>query len=100
VASPRRASIPADVRREVWARDDGRCTWLGRDGRRCGSRWKLEIDHVQPDALGGTFDPGNLRLLCRAHNLLHARNVFGEDGVTERIARHRRSSVGASLIPG
>ena len=74
-SSPR--SIPASVRREVWARDQGCCAWRSKDGRRCGGRWKLELDHIKPVALGGTPTADNLRLLCRSHNLLHAEQVFG-----------------------
>jgi len=60
------AAIPAEVRRQVWERDGGRCAWTGPDGKRCGSRWKLEVDHVQPPSRGGTSTLGNLRLACRS----------------------------------
>jgi hypothetical protein len=70
-------TIPAAVRREVWARDNGCCSWRSRDGRRCGSRWKLELDHIQPVALGGDSTVANLRLICRAHNVRHAEQIFG-----------------------
>jgi hypothetical protein len=69
--------IPAHVRREVWARDGGRCTFEAPDGTRCGSRWKLEFDHVVPNATDGPATVANLRLRCRTHNLLHAEQVFG-----------------------
>ncbi|WP_242360615.1 HNH endonuclease [Anaeromyxobacter sp. SG17] len=71
-----RTTIPAIVRRAVWKRDGGRCAWVGPDGCRCNSRWKLELDHIQPAALGGPPTVENLRLACRAHNLLHA-STFG-----------------------
>ena len=72
-----RQSIPAAVRREVWKRDEGRCTWRGPDGQRCGSTWKVELDHFRPAALGGSSTVENLRILCRAHNTLSAEHVFG-----------------------
>jgi hypothetical protein len=50
---PARRAIPAEVRRQVWARDGACCAWRGPDGKRCGSRWKLELDHIRPLALGG-----------------------------------------------
>jgi 5-methylcytosine-specific restriction endonuclease McrA len=81
-----RGSIPAEVRREVWKRDAGQCTWTAPDGRRCGSRWQLELDHVVPVALGGASTADGLRLLCRTHNQLHAEQVFGAD----HMARFRR----------
>src|SRR6478735_691835 len=43
----------AEVAREVYARDEGRCTFVAQNGRRCGAREFLEFDHVQPCALGG-----------------------------------------------
>ena len=72
-----RQPIPAAVRREVWKRDEGRCTWRGPDGQRCGSTWKVELDHLRPAALGGSSTVENLRILCRAHNTLSAEHVFG-----------------------
>src|SRR5688572_30937653 len=55
---PRRVSararhIPAHVKREVWMRDQGRCTFVGSNGHRCEARRFLEFDHVRPVALGG-----------------------------------------------
>ncbi len=56
-------SIPAAVKREVWRRDQGCCTFVDRDsGRRCGSRFCLEMDHIVPVAVGGGAEPGNLVL--------------------------------------
>ena len=65
----RSRAIPAAVRRQVWERDRGCCSYVDRgSGRRCGSRHLLEIDHVVPYALGGSAEPDNLRLLCAAHH--------------------------------
>lgn len=69
--------IPMWVRRAVWKRDQGSCAFTADDGRRCGERSWLEFDHVRPYAKGGRGDdPGNVRLLCRAHNQLAARDAF------------------------
>ena len=63
--------IPAAVKREVWRRDQGCCSYVDRHGgRRCGSRYRLEIDHIVPFALGGGAEPANLRLRCEAHHRL------------------------------
>ena len=70
-AKPRASgrAIPAAVRRQVWQRDGGRCSYLDRQtGRRCNSRHMIEMDHILPYALGGGADPENLRLVCRAHH--------------------------------
>ncbi|WP_242356039.1 MULTISPECIES: HNH endonuclease [unclassified Anaeromyxobacter] len=83
-----RTTIPAIVRRAVWKRDGGRCAWVGQDGCRCNSRWKLEVDHIQPAALGGPSTVENLRVACRAHNLLHAERTFGR----EHMDRFRRDT--------
>ena len=80
--------VPAPVKREVWKRDGGQCTFLGRDGHRCGERRFLEFDHVQPVALGGEATVDDLRLRCRVHNQYEAERVFG----TEFMARKREGA--------
>jgi hypothetical protein len=70
--------IPRWVRDRVWRRDEARCAFVSADGRRCGGRGGLELDHIVPWARGGSSDdPANIRLLCRAHNLHLARGMFG-----------------------
>jgi 5-methylcytosine-specific restriction endonuclease McrA len=76
-SAPRSRHIPATVRREVFARDGAQCTFIAADGRRCSARALLELDHAEPWALGGPSTPANLRLRCRAHNQLAARQRFG-----------------------
>ena len=58
----RRRYVPAHVRREVWERDQGQCTFVGANGRRCGERRFLEYDHVDPVARGGVASPERMRL--------------------------------------
>jgi len=72
---PRR--IPAEVRRRVWQRDQGRCTFRSDAGHRCEATSHLEFDHVEPVARGGGSTPSNLRPRCRAHNPLDAERVHG-----------------------
>jgi hypothetical protein len=45
--------VAAAVAREVYVRDQGRCTFCADDGRRCGERRLLQVDHVVPHAHGG-----------------------------------------------
>jgi hypothetical protein len=74
-ASSRR--IPLWVQEEVWRHDGGKCSYIGPSGIRCKETGWLEFDHIIPWALGGrSDDPGNIRLLCRAHNQAEARRVF------------------------
>jgi 5-methylcytosine-specific restriction endonuclease McrA len=75
--TPSARQIPARVRDEVYARDDGRCTFVGPDGRRCAATRSLQIDHVIPVARGGSGDIDNLRLMCAQHNRLLAERLFG-----------------------
>ncbi len=82
-------AIPVEVRRAVWKRDGGRCTWTAPDGRRCESRWKLEYDHIEPPLFGGNSTVDNLRLRCRGHNLLHAEQTYGREHM-DRFRRERR----------
>ncbi len=70
--------VAAAIKRVVWKRDGGQCTFTAPDGRRCACKRDLEYDHVQPFACNGSTDAGNLRLLCRAHNQFEAERVFGE----------------------
>jgi hypothetical protein len=69
--------IPAAVRHQVWRRDEGCCTYLDKTGQRCCSRYRLQLDHIIPFALGGEHTVENLRLRCLAHNQLHAVECFG-----------------------
>lgn len=97
VARPRRepppsgpGHVPAHVKREVWKRDGGRCQWeLESGGMICGSTLRVEIDHRTARARGGPPTVENLRCLCRFHNDLAARVVFG-DAVMDRYTRGRR----------
>ncbi|MBK7579585.1 MAG: HNH endonuclease [Myxococcales bacterium] len=87
-ARPRRSDgehVSNPTRREVFARDGERCTYTSSHGERCTARAFLELDHKQPRALGGSADPDNLRVLCRAHNLLAAEAVFGRDLISRPI---------------
>lgn len=46
-------------------------------GKMCGSRWNLQIDHIQPVWAQGTNDPHNLQILCGNHNLFKYRKESG-----------------------
>jgi 5-methylcytosine-specific restriction endonuclease McrA len=77
VAGTKGRSIPAEVKREVWLRDGGRCAFAGSAGR-CGETAFLEYHHVIPYAVGGPTDASNLQLHCRAHNRHEAQLYFGQ----------------------
>jgi hypothetical protein len=86
----RSAYIPRAARRAVYERDGLGCSWVDADGVPCGSQAWLEFDHRQPAGKRGSSEPDNLRLLCRAHNLLAAEHAYGRDHI-ERCARRRET---------
>lgn len=56
-----RERISEEVRIAVWRRDGGKCA-------RCGSREKLEYDHIVPVSKGGGNTVRNIELLCERCN--------------------------------
>jgi hypothetical protein len=97
-AGERGRYLAAAMRRETHTRDGGQCAFVSADGRRCTARAFLEFDHVKPYAWSGAADARNLRLLCKAHNLLHARNCFGALHIAAKVAarRHRDQAIRSS----
>ena len=68
--------IPSSVKREVWARDGGRCAFRG-EHRRCDETGFLEYHHVVPYADGGEAVATNVELRCRPHNAYESERCFG-----------------------
>jgi 5-methylcytosine-specific restriction endonuclease McrA len=60
-AAPVREAIPERVRHEVWRRDRGTCV-------QCGSRARLEFDHIIPVSRGGSNTTRNIELRCEPCN--------------------------------
>jgi 5-methylcytosine-specific restriction endonuclease McrA len=75
--------VPAHVRRAVWERDGGQCTFVSDAG--CSARRGLQVDHIQEVARGGGATVAGIRLLCRAHNQYTAECTFGAE-----FMRHKR----------
>lgn len=75
--------ISPEVRRIVWQRDGGRCTFVGRSGR-CTETSLLEFHHIHSFALGGPSDENNITLRCRAHNQYEADLLEEASVVRER----------------
>jgi hypothetical protein len=74
---PDSRDVARAVERAVRRRDGPRCTFVGKDRRRCEERRFLELHHIRPWAAGGPPTVENLALLCRAHNQYEARRYFG-----------------------
>jgi HNH endonuclease len=64
-----REAIPKRVRHEVWRRDQGRCV-------DCGSRERLEFDHIIPVGKGGSNTARNIELRCEACNRRKSASVL------------------------
>jgi hypothetical protein len=78
-------SIPAEVKRAVWERDGGQCTFVSDTGHRCTERRDVQFDHIAPYARDGASSVSNIRLLCRAHNQFEAERTYGAE-----FMRHKR----------
>lgn len=64
----KRKSLRPNLRKDL-LREGACCEFRdSRTGRTCGSRYFLQIDHVQPIWAGGQNATDNLRVLCGAHN--------------------------------
>ena len=97
--SKRKRHYPAAVARAVFLRDGKQCSYVAQDGRRCTARRCLELDHVEPWAVGGEATIDNLRLYCRAHNQRYARQYYGKSRV-EAAVQHSRWRPADRPAPG
>jgi len=94
-------NIPAEVRREVWKRDGGRCVFVAADGRLCGSRHFVQFHHNDsPYGVGGKPTAGNIQLRCRSHNL-HEADLFYGPGrrYAAGVSGGEGKGDGVSLVP-
>jgi hypothetical protein len=91
-ASAGKRHIPAEVRRAVWARDGGQCTFMSETGHRCPARSRLEFDHSEPVARGGQATVANLRLRCRPHNEYAAECAFGSGFMHQKREQAREAA--------
>lgn len=92
--------IPPFVRRAVWERDQGQCTFMSATGHRCPARHFLEFDHIQPVARGGKPTVEGLRLRCRIHNQLEAERAFGQDFMRKKRREARLAAHQARVVEG
>ncbi len=75
--TPSSRRIPDPIKRAVWTRDEGRCTFRDREGRRCPAREWLQFHHLVPFGQGGDHSPSNVTLRCAGHNAYQADLDFG-----------------------
>lgn len=69
--------IPTDVKRIVWERDNGRCSYIMPNGKACGVQNGLHFDHIIPWSKGGSStDPKNIQILCGKHNIKKSNKII------------------------
>jgi hypothetical protein len=88
-SSNRMRAIPINIKRLVWIRDQGCCTFMDPiTEARCKSRHRIQYDHIIPFAKSGEHQVENLRLLCQTHNLLMAAQAFGKNKIRGYQEKH------------
>ena len=93
--------VPAEVKRTVWRRDDGKCTFVSETGHHCSARKHLQFDHIEPVARGGLATVENIRLRCPAHNQYEAECAFGAGFMErKRSAARRPLQIQAGIAEG
>jgi len=90
----RTRTIPAAIRREVWRRDSGRCTFVDEQGHRCRGTRCMEYHHEKPYGKGGQHETDNIALRCRAHNQYQADLDFGIDFMRGKRGSNSQHSAG------
>jgi hypothetical protein len=105
-ASAESRHVPAEVKRAVWKRDGGRCTFVSDTGVRCPAIAWLQFDHVDPYAHGGEATAANIRLRCHGHNQFDAERTFGAEFMSRkrkaaqcRAKQSRARTMDASALP-
>ena len=98
--SPGVRGISAAVKRAVWERDGGRCTFVSSDGKRCPERHRLEFHHDEPYALGGDRSADNIRLACHAHNDYMAEMDYGKAKMDQYRVREPQPTYGIAQDRG
>jgi len=90
--TPRRIrAIQAALRRDVWTRDEGHCSFIGADGHRCNETRCLEFAHLHPWGKDGEHGAANLALRCRAHNAFEADRDYGASFMASKRERKSKS---------
>lgn len=70
----RRKYISVKTKRHIFQKAQHQCEYVSpQTGVRCNSKSYLDAEHTTPLALGGTDELENLRVMCRSHNHLLAR---------------------------
>jgi hypothetical protein len=89
--------IPAHLKRAAMKRAGGRCEFVLPNGETCGSTHDLEFHHVTARAKGGkALSVDDIKVACRAHNVLEACRDFGDEVMLRYTHREsRRATIDA-----
>ncbi|MGZ3688291.1 MAG: HNH endonuclease, partial [Bdellovibrionota bacterium] len=80
--------VRAEDRRALETRSGGRCEYEDlKTGKRCESRFALQVDHVVPYGQGGKTELENLRICCRQHNQFLAVQSYGDEMISRYSGR-------------
>lgn len=85
--------VPDAIKREVYQRDDGQCTYVGKSNKRCGETRHLEFDHIEGFARTHSHSVEKIRLLCRAHNSLAAEQMYGAAFMEKKVKQSQTQVV-------
>jgi hypothetical protein len=86
--------VPAAIRRYVYARDGGRCTFVDARGHRCKETGLLELDHLDGFARKHWHDPERIVLRCRGHNQHEAEKMYGREFIESARAKKPNPPMG------
>ncbi|HEX9604536.1 MAG TPA: hypothetical protein VF973_12360 [Myxococcales bacterium] len=92
--------VPDAIKREVFERDGGRCTFTDEHGRRCAETGALEFDHQDGFARTHLHRADRIRLLCRAHNQHAAEKMYGRAFMERARASVDRLATGPGTPSG
>lgn len=56
--------IPAEIKREIYEEQGGRCNAWTLGCEECPSIFNIEVDHIRPRSAGGAHERSNIQLLC------------------------------------
>ena len=77
VARQARKALPKQLVHAINRRDRGQCCYYGMRNQQCGSKYRVEIHHIEPLSRGGEDMVENLITLCHDHHKLVHETFFG-----------------------
>jgi hypothetical protein len=90
--------VPDEIKRAVYERDGGQCTFVDDRGRRCPEKGRLQIDHVEGFARNLSHSIDGCRLLCSGHNHHAAEKLYGKEFMKRKRAEAKRAR--SQPLPG